>query len=75
MLHINFNELGQVILVQVEDKAVDEVEAIANNDERKLVLKLDLLKEVLDFLWIVEIAFVTDTLDFPDLARPVRVAA
>ena len=38
MLDVDFNELGQVILVQVENKAVEEVEAIANNDERKLVL-------------------------------------
>ena len=72
MLDVDFDELRQAILVQVEHQVRDEVEAIANNDESDLVLKLDLLEEDLDFLRIVEVAFTTDTLDFPDLASASR---
>ena len=47
---------------------MDEVESVADDDERELVLELRLLEEVLDFLGVVVVTLATDTLDFPDLA-------
>ena len=46
---------------------MNEVEPVADNDERKLIRELRLLEEVLDFLRIVEIALSANALDFPDL--------
>lgn len=46
-----------------------KVEPIADNDERKLVLKFGLLEEVLDLLRVVEVALSTNTLDLSDLVR------
>jgi len=36
-LHIHFDRLELLILIQVEDEVVDEVETVANDDERKLL--------------------------------------
>lgn len=36
-MHVDFNVLLQVVSVQVEYKIMDEVEAIAHNNERQLV--------------------------------------
>ena len=47
---------------------MNEVEPIANDDKRQLVLKASFLKEVLDLLWVVVVALATNALDFPDLA-------
>ena len=47
---------------------MDEVETVADDDERKLIGELSFFKEVLNFLWVVEVALATDTFDFPDLA-------
>ena len=47
---------------------MDEVESVADNDERKLVRQLSLLQEVLDLLRVVEIALSADTFDFTDLS-------
>jgi hypothetical protein len=44
-----------------------EVEPIADNDERKLVLELGLLEEILDLLRVVIVALSTDALHFSDL--------
>ncbi len=66
-LHIYFNELREPILIQVEDKVVNKVETIANNDKGKLVAELGLLEEILDLLGVVIVALATDTLDLPDL--------
>lgn len=47
---------------------MDEVEPVTDNDERKLVGKLGLLEEVLNFLGVVRIRLATDTLNLTDLA-------
>ena len=53
---------------EVEDEVVDEVEAIADDDERELVGELGLLEEVLDALGIVAVALTADTLHLLDLS-------
>ena len=68
-MDVNFDELGQPVLVQIENQVVHEIESIANDDERKLVLKFRLLEEVLDFLWVVVVALPADTFDLSDLVR------
>ena len=68
-LDVNFDELGQPVLVQIENQVVHEIESIANDDERKLVLKFCLLEEVLDFLWVVVVALPANTFDLSDLVR------
>ena len=47
-----------------------EVEAIADNDERKLICGFGFLEEILDFFWIVEVTLMADMLDFADLTSP-----
>ena len=68
-LNVNFDELGQAVLVQVENQVVHKVKPIADNDKRKLVLKFGLLEEVLDLLRIVVVALPANALDLPDLVR------
>lgn len=46
---------------------MDKAEAVADDDQGQLVRKLRLLEEVLDFLWVVEVALAADALDFADL--------
>ena len=46
-----------------------KVESIADDYERKLVLKFGFLEEVLDFFRVVVIALPADTLDLPYLVR------
>ena len=67
LLHVNLDELRKAVLVEVQDQVVHEVEAVADDDERELVLELGFFEEVLDFLRVVEIALATDTLNRPDL--------
>lgn len=71
-LNVNLNELGEPILVEVQNEVVDEIEAVADNDEGELVGQFGLLEEVLDLLWVVEVALATDTFDFPNLPRTCR---
>jgi hypothetical protein len=66
-LDIDLDELGQVVLVQVQDEIMDKVETIANNNERELVGQLGLLQEVLNLLRIVVVALSADTFNFSDL--------
>jgi hypothetical protein len=47
---------------------VNEIEAVADNDERQLICELGLLEEVLDLLGVVVVGFPADALDFADLA-------
>ena len=47
-----------------------EVEAITDDDERKLICGFGFLEEILDFFWIVEVTLMADTLDFVDLTSP-----
>ena len=68
-MDVNFDESGQAVLVQIENQVVHEIEPIADNDERKLILKFGLLEEVLDFLRVVEVALSTNTLNLSDLVR------
>lgn len=68
-LNVNFNELGQAVLVQVENQVVHKVEPITDNDKRKLVLKFGLLEEVLDLLRVVVVALSANAFDLPDLVR------
>jgi hypothetical protein len=49
---------------------VHKVEAIANDNEGELVCEFGFLQEILDFFWVVKVAFATDALDFTDLACP-----
>ena len=44
-----------------------EVEPIADDDKRKLVLEFGLLEEILDFLWVVVVALSAYTLDLSNL--------
>lgn len=69
-LYIDFDELCEAILIEVKNEVVDEVETIADNDKGKLVLKLCLLQEIFDFLWIVMVALSADALNFTNLAGP-----
>jgi hypothetical protein len=46
---------------------MNEVEPVADNNERKLVRELRLLEEVLNFLGIVKIALSANALNFPNL--------
>ena len=68
-LDVNFDKFGQTVLVQVEDQVVHKIEPVANDDERKLVLKFGLLEEVLHFLRVVVVALSADTFDLSDLVR------
>ena len=68
-MDVNLDELGQAVLVQVENQVVYEIKAIADDDERELVLKFGLLEEVLDFLRIVVVALSANALDLSDLVR------
>jgi len=68
-LDVNFDELGQPVLVQIENQIVHEVEPVADDDKRKLVLKFGLLEEVLDFLRVVVVTLSANTLDLADLVR------
>lgn len=47
---------------------MDEIETVANNDQRQLVGQFCLLEKVLDFLRVVVVAFPANPLNFPNLA-------
>jgi hypothetical protein len=68
-LDVNLDEAGEAILVQVENQVVNEVEAVAHDDERQLVREFRLLEEVLDLLGVVEVALAADALHLADLTR------
>jgi len=40
VLHADLNEYGEAVLIQVENKVINEVEAVADNDGRELISKL-----------------------------------
>jgi len=67
LLNVNFNEAGEVVLVEVEDQIVDHVESVTDNDQRKLIRHLGFLQEVLDLLGIVVVALSANTLDLSNL--------
>ena len=46
---------------------MNEIEAIANNNEWELVSEFRLLEEVFDFLRIIEVTLATDALNLSDL--------
>ena len=69
-LDIDLDEFGEAVLVQIENQVVDEVEAVANNNERKLVLQFGLFEEVLDLLRVVVITFAAYPLNLANLAGP-----
>ncbi len=49
LLHVNLDKFDETVLVQVQNKIVYEIEAVADDDdERKLILQLGLLEIVLD---------------------------
>jgi len=54
-LNVDLDRLELLVLVEVEDQVVDEVEAIAYNDQWQLLGQFGLLQEVLDFFSIVEV--------------------
>jgi len=66
-LNIYLDKFGETVLIEVENEIMNKVEPIADNDERKLVREFRLLKEVLDFLGIIEVALSANALDFSNL--------
>lgn len=66
-LHVYLNELDEAVLIEIKNEVVDEVEAVADDDEGKLIGEFGLLEEVLDFLRVVMVALSADALDLPDL--------
>ena len=57
MLEVNLDEFDEAILVQVQYKVMDEVEAVEDDDEGELVLQLCLLQKALDLFGVVGVAF------------------
>jgi len=66
-LNIYLDKFGETVLIEVENEIMNKVKPIADNDERKLVREFRLLKEVLDFLGIIEVALSANALDFSNL--------
>jgi hypothetical protein len=54
-LNIDLDRLELLVLVEVENQIVNEVEAIADDDEWQLFRQLGFLQEVFHFLWIVKV--------------------
>jgi hypothetical protein len=69
-LHIHLDELGESVLIQIQNKVVYEVEAVANDYEGNLIGKFGLLQEVLDLLGIIVIGLPADSLNLTNLTRP-----
>jgi hypothetical protein len=46
---------------------VDKVEAVADDDKRKLVRQFGLFEEVFDLFWVVKIALSANALDLANL--------
>lgn len=67
-LDINLNEIGQTVLVKVENQVMYKVKSVADNDKRELVVETGFLEEVLDLLGVVKVGLSADTLDLADLA-------
>jgi hypothetical protein len=67
-LDINLDKVRQAVLVKVQDEVVDEIETVADNDERQLIRELGLLEEILDFVGIVIVALAANALHLADLA-------
>ena len=67
-MDIDLNVLLQIVAVEIEHEVVDEVEAVADDDERELVGELGLLQEVLDAIGVVAVALAADTLHLLDLS-------
>lgn len=54
-LNVDFDGLELLVLVEVEYQIVDEVEAIADDDQRKLLGQLGFLEEVLNLFRVKEV--------------------
>jgi hypothetical protein len=67
LLNVDFNEAGEVVLVEVENQIMDHVETVTDNDERKLIRHLGFLEEVLNLFGIVVVALSADPLDLSNL--------
>jgi hypothetical protein len=72
LLDVDLDEVGEAVLVEVENEVVDVVESVADDDEGELVRELGLLEEVLDLLGVVEVALPHDALHLADLTGPRR---
>jgi hypothetical protein len=68
-LDIHFDGLVLLVLVEVKHKVMNEVESVADNDERQLFCQPSFLEEVLDLLGIVVVALTTDSLNLGDLTH------
>lgn len=66
-LNVNLDELGEPLLIEVENKAMDKVEPITDNDERQRVWRFSLFEELLRFLRAITVTLSADALDFTDL--------
>jgi hypothetical protein len=67
LLNVDFDEAGEVVLVEVENQIMDHVETVTDNDERKLIRHLGFLEEVLNLFGIVVVALSADPLDLSNL--------
>jgi len=67
LLNVDLDEIGETVLVKVENEIVNEVESVANDNERELIGEFGFLEEVLDLLRVVEVRLANDTFDFADL--------
>lgn len=72
LLDVDLNVLLQVVAVQIEDKVVDKVEAVADDDQRKLISELGFLEEVLDSLGVVNARLAANALDLLHLTSLAR---
>jgi hypothetical protein len=63
-LNVDLDEFGEI---KIKDEAMDEVEAITDDDEWELVEELGFFKEVFDLLWIVKVTLATDALHLANL--------
>lgn len=45
LLHINLNVLLQIVAVQIKNQVVDEIKAVAHNDERQLISQFCFLQK------------------------------
>jgi hypothetical protein len=68
LLHVYLNVFYQTVAIQIKNKIVNKVEAIAHNNEWQLVRQFCLFQKVFDSLGIEAVGFATNAFDLFDLA-------
>jgi hypothetical protein len=66
-LNIYLDKFDEIVLVKVKNEIMNKVEPITDNDEGKLVREFRLFEEVLNFLRVVEVTLLANTLDSANL--------